>query len=119
MQHFVPESTHELAEIAHWEEKSCYEKPVSTKETEDSCSFTQIKGESPLGYTPVEFLSLSRFWRVQLPSAEVQPSQTTYHIFPLNLAFYPKVPKLRLSGFCNRLCVEPFVRLPQGSGVKL
>lgn len=33
-----PKSTHGLAEIAHCEEESCYEKPVSTKETEESCS---------------------------------------------------------------------------------
>lgn len=37
--------------------KSLYEKPLSTKETEESYSFIQIKGESPPGHTPVAFLS--------------------------------------------------------------
>lgn len=59
----------------------------------------------------MEFLSQG-FGGCSLPEPPV-----TYP--PLNVAFYPKGQKLRLSGFCNRLCVEPFVLLPQGSGVKL
>lgn len=36
-----------------WAEKPHYEKLVSTKETEESCKYIQIKAECSLGHTPV------------------------------------------------------------------
>lgn len=42
--------------------KSHREKPVSMKETEESCKFIRINGERPLGHIPAGF-SLPRFQR--------------------------------------------------------
>lgn len=112
--------------------KSLYGKPVSIKETEESCNFIRTKGESPPRHTPAG-LSLSRFQRAQppfilssrphvalflSPLAEVLgkcslPEPPTPYP-PLNLSFYPKVQKSRLvkthfsvsgaklSGLCNK-----------------
>lgn len=104
VQHFVSKSSHELAEIAHCEEKSCYEKPVSTKETEESWNVIEIKGQSLWGTSPWSF------------SLEVLEGAASFNPKPLgaallnrlpripslNLAFYPNVQKLRLSWISAR-----------------